>query len=429
MRIKIIKWVVLIVILFILWNWLSGCILFYLITHHFQSVSPWLYFSVWLHLYHIANIHHALMVSGFVSALSLALVFLLLVKEDIPDIYGKARFANYDDIKKAGLFGEKGILLGKIYSTFLRLPGYEHITVFAPTGTGKTTGVTVPNLFDWNESSVASDIKLQLYNLTSNYKKSQGGKVYLVNWGAQDGTTHCYNPLDMIGDNPVTRIDELQKIADIFIPDSTTDKDPWEPQARMMFVALALYVLDTPSIPTTIAAMVQLFKSQPNFVGFIRHVLATRQDLDPVCVTNFMKLAELDEKIRSSVTFTFTARFELFDNPIIVAATSRSDFDIRHLRREKMHIYVGVTNDNLVRLSPLLTVFYQQVADVLTRKLPEKDEPYGVLFLMDEFAALRRMESFHKNIGLYREYKMRMVLIIQELSQREHYEFLAALLR
>ena len=86
---------------------------------------------------------------------------------------------------------------------------------------------------------------------------------------------------------------------------------------------------------------------------------------------------------------------------------TRSDFDIRNLRRKKMTVYVGITNDNLVRLSPLLTVFYQQVADVMTRKVPEDDEPYGVLFLMDEFSALRRMESFHKNIGLYREINQR----------------------
>ena len=31
--------------------------------------------------------------------------------------------------------------------------------------------------------------------------------------------------------------------------------------------------------------------------------------------------------------------------------------------------------------------------------------------------SLRRMESFHKNIGLYREYRLRMAIIIQEMSQ------------
>ncbi|TAK79353.1 MAG: type IV secretory system conjugative DNA transfer family protein, partial [Gammaproteobacteria bacterium] len=309
------------------------------------------------------------------------------------------------------------VILGKAYSKTLRLDGYEHVTVFAPTGTGKSTGITVPNLLDWQESCVVSDIKLQLFQLTSRYRESLGHHVYLWSLGAPDGITHCYNPLDIIGDNRYTRIDEIQKIASIFIPDDPRGESVWEPQARMLFVALTLYVLDTDGIPKTLSSVVKLFKSQPNFLGFMRNAIETREDLDPVCRENFMKLAEISEKTRSSVTFTFSSRFELFDNPMIVAATSRSDFDIRRLRREKMTIYVGVTNDNLVRLSPLLTVFYQQVADVLTRKIPQKDEPYGVLFLMDEFSALRRMESFHKNIGLYREYRLRMMIIIQELSQ------------
>lgn len=412
-----VKWTIIAIVFFILWGWLSSGILFYLAMHHIQSVSPFLYFDAWLNLHSHSSGHHALIISGVASAFLLSIIAAILSKPSITDIYGKARFARYADIKKAGLLAEQGVVLGKAYSKTLRLSGYEHVTVFAPTGTGKSTGITIPNLLEWQESCVVSDIKLQLFKLTSKYRESQGHKVYLWSIGTPNGITHCYNPLDIIGDNPYTRINEIQKIAAILIPDDPKGESVWEPQARMLFVALTLYVLDTRGMQKTISAVVRLFKSQSNFVGFINNTLANRDDLDPVCRENLMKLAEVSEKTRSSVTFTFTSRFELFDNPLIVAATSRSDFDVRNLRREKMTIYVGVTNDNLVRLSPLLTIFYQQVADVLTRKIPEEDEPYGVLFLMDEFSSLKRMESFHKNIGLYREYKLRMVLIIQELSQ------------
>jgi type IV secretion system protein VirD4 len=68
-------------------------------------------------------------------------------------------------------------------------------------------------------------------------------------------------------------------------------------------------------------------------------------------------------------------------------------------------------------LAPLISVFYQQVMDVLTRNEPNKDEPYSVLFLMDEFAALRKMESFEKNLGLLRSYHLRVLIIVQDLSQ------------
>lgn len=103
--------------------------------------------------------------------------------------------------------------------------------------------------------------------------------------------------------------------------------------------------------------MIRLIKESSNFSDFLLQVLADRDDLDPVCRNNFYKFCELHEKTRTSILATFLSYFELFDNPLIDAATSKSDFDIRQLRRKRMTIYVSVSNDNLTRLSPLLTVF------------------------------------------------------------------------
>ena len=88
--------------------------------------------------------------------------------------------------------------------------------------------------------------------------------------------------------------------------------------------------------------------------------MTSRNDLDPICRENLMKLAEISEKTRSSVTFTFTSHFELFDNPLIIAATSRSDFDIRHLRRKKIQkwrIFWGIWNQIIT-----LIMYYAEFA-------------------------------------------------------------------
>ena len=156
------KWVLITCIVLFVWNWLISALLLYLATHHFHEVSPLLYLSSWINL--PASTHHILLNAGAISALIIVVVGLLVLKPGIPDIYGKARFATLLDIKKAGLLAKEGVVLGRAFSKSLRLSGYEHVTVFAPTGTGKTTGITVPNLLDWHESCVVSDIKLQLLN-------------------------------------------------------------------------------------------------------------------------------------------------------------------------------------------------------------------------------------------------------------------------
>ncbi len=402
----------------IIWLSLSDTLIQYFVTKHLIIGNPLNYLSYWLLFYDQDKILSHLIFAGFISALPFLFIVLFSIKQKKkPNTYGDARFASYKEVKKAGLFAKKGIFLGKAYGRYLFLDGFEHLIVFAPTGTGKTTTMTMMNLLTWKESCIVSDIKLQLFSTTSKYRQSIGNKVFLWNPGSREGISHCYNPLDVIVDSRLTRIDEIQKIANILIPDNPKSEPIWQVQSRFLFVALTLYVLDTPQIPKTIGSVVRVVKQTPNFALFIDNLLKERNDLDEICRYNFLKFLELHDKTRLSILATFESYFELFDNPLIDKATSKSDFDIRKLREEPMTIYVGITNDNLVRLSPLITIFYQQVADTMTRKVPDSTEPYGVLLLMDEFSALRRMESFHKNIGLYREYHLRIAILIQELSQ------------
>ncbi len=402
----------------IIWLSLSDTVIQFFLTKNIIIGNPLKFLSYWLLFYNQSMIISNLIFAGFISTIPFIFVALLTIKhKKKPNTYGDARFATYKEVKKAGLFAKKGIFLGKAYGKYLFLDGYEHLIVFAPTGTGKTTTLTMMNLLTWKESCIVSDIKLQLFSTTSKYRESIGNKAFLWNPGSREGISHCYNPLDVIVDNRATRIDEIQKIANILIPDNPKSEPIWQVQSRFLFVALTLYVLDTPNIPKTIGEVVRVVKRSPNFALFIDNLLKDRDDLDEICRYNFLKFLELHDKTRLSILATFESYFELFDNPLIDKATSKSDFDIRKLRSEPTTIYIGITNDNLVRLSPLITIFYQQVADTMTRKVPDSTEPYGVLLLMDEFSALRRMESFHKNIGLYREYHLRIAILIQELSQ------------
>ena len=88
------------------------------------------------------------------------------------------------------------------------------------------------------------------------------------------------------------------------------------------------------------------------------------------------------------------------------------------LKKKKISIYVGITPDNLKRLENLMQIFYQQATDFLTRKIPDKkEEPYGVLLLMDEFPTVGKMESFKSGIAFFRGYNVRLLLIIQDTQQ------------
>ena len=73
--------------------------------------------------------------------------------------YGSARWANAEDIRKAGLTQPAGVFLGQHDRKYLRHEGPEHVLTFAPTRSGKGVGLVVPTLLSWPTSAVIHDIK------------------------------------------------------------------------------------------------------------------------------------------------------------------------------------------------------------------------------------------------------------------------------
>jgi type IV secretion system protein VirD4 len=106
-------------------------------------------------------------------------------------------------------------------------------------------------------------------------------------------------------------------------------------------------------------------------------------------------------------------------NPLIDAATSANDFDLRMVRKRRMSIYLGVTPDNLERMTPILNLFFQQLIDLNTRELPAQnpDIKYSCLLLMDEFTAIGKINTLSKGIAYMAGYGLRMLPIIQSPSQ------------
>ena len=146
--------------------------------------------------------------------------------------------------------------------------------------------------------------------------------------------------------------------------------------------------------------------------------------LSPECVRALCDVIDLAPVTASSIRKTFTSRLDLWLNPILDWATSANDFDLRELRSKRISIYVGVLPEDLHRLRPVLSLFFQQAIALQTRQLPEHNPAlvYQVMFLLDEFTSLGRIPIIAEAIGLMGGYNIRVVLVIQARSQlREVY--------
>lgn len=336
-------------------------------------------------------------------------------------IFGDAKWSNDDDIRRAKLRSKEGLIVGKYKRKFLIVDGFQHTLLFAPTGSGKGVGFVIPNLLFWKQSVFVHDIKLENFELTSGYRKNQLKQdVYLWNPASPVGKSHCYNPLDWISEKPGQMVDDVQKIAAIMLPEMT---DFWQSEARSLLVGLILYVCADPDRLQSFGEIVRTIRSD-DVVYSLAVVLDTMGGiLHPVSYMNIAAFLQKADKEKSGVLSTLNSSIELWANPIIDTATATSDFNILEFKKRPTTVYVGVTPDNIKRLQPLMQIFYQQATEFLTRTMPSDEEPLGVLFMMDEFPSLGKMDQFKIGIAYFRGYRVRLFLIIQDTEQlRDIYE-------
>ena len=407
-----------------LWSYLAGGIFLMAFDHKFEDATPLTMYQYWYHMGAEAQVQKWLYIAGGISLATLLSPGLFFLSPNARSLFGDARFAKRSEIKKAGLFGELGIIIGKLGSQYLIFGGQQHVIMSAPTRSGKGVGIVIPNLLNWPDSVVVLDIKQENWDITSGFRRKNGQECFLFNPMAKDYRTHRYNPLHYINDDVNFRIDDIQKIGNMLFPDKPGTDPIWTATPRTLFLGVVLYLAETPGKLLTLGQVLRETLNDGDgskyFAKTINNRAAANKPLSGACVralNSYISIAS--EPTRAGVMISFRSRLELWMNPLVDAATSANDFDLRLIREKRMSIYLGVTPDNLDRVGPLLNLFFQQLLDLNTRELPSQNSKikHQCLLLMDEFTAIGKIASLAKGISYIAGYWLRMMPIIQSPSQ------------
>ena len=335
-----------------------------------------------------------------------------------PSLYGDARFARGGDLMRANLHAKDGLILGWHGSSLLRNDDPRHPLVTGPTRSGKGRGFVIPNLLAWGGSTITLDLKQENFKETARARQAAGDEVFMFAPGS--ARSHCYNPLDFIRRGP-EKITDLTNIAHFLIPDPKSGESIWSQKARDLFVGVLGYVMESKHIADpdrTIRTTIRVLSTGRDIGVVLTAIVKVEgESLSAFVVGRFNQIIAEPVDTRGSVLANLTTALAPWDNPLIAGVTSRSDFDIRLLRRKRMSIYIGPPPSDLESYRSLIRLLVQQMHDALMRELPGPEDKYNVLVMLDEFRQLQRMDAIVEKIPISAGYGFRMAIIIQNMSQ------------
>ena len=404
-------------------------------AHYFRIYAPWQIFAWWFfYSTYAPNIFNkAAMMAGTGVALAAvaSLGSHLLYGGERPEVttFGSARWATHREIKRSGLFGHRGVFLGRLGNEYLRHDGPEHVLAFAPTRSGKGVGLVVPTLLSWTGSVIVHDIKGENWDLTAGWRAKFS---HCVLFNPTDDRSARFNPLMEVRKGPY-EVRDAQNIADILVdPEGMLERrNHWQTTSHSFLVGVILHVLYAEPLKTLEGVAIFLTDPKRDFADTLQVMLtanhlgtADSPRVHPVVASAARELQDKSPNERSGILSTATSFLSLYHDPVVSRVTSSCDWRIADLVDgvSPVSLFLVVPPSDISRTKPLIRLMLNQIGRRLTEQHGQaghKRKPHPLLLMLDEFPALGRLDFFESSLAFMAGYGIRAYLIAQSLNQIE----------
>lgn len=350
-----------------------------------------------------------------VSAMLVAGLMAYLGLRPAANPLGDAAFQDQTSLRRGRWFRKKGHIFGRVGSRILRVSDDRHHVIIGPTRSGKGTGYVIPNALMHEGSMIVTDLKGEIFRATAGYRRRMGSQVFLFAPGS--GRTNCYNPLDFIRTERGDRTTDIQNIASILIPESANfEHSIWQATAQQVLAGVISYVLESPFYKDrrNLAEVNSFFNTGLDLQELMKLVKEKEPGLSKFTMESFNSYIALPDRAAASALLDVQNAMRPFKNERIVAATSITDMNLHAMKRRPISIYLAPSVRDITLLRPLLTLFVQQVMDLLTLEHDQNFLP--IYFLLDEFRQLKRMDEIMMKLPYVAGYNIKLAFIIQDLK-------------
>lgn len=334
--------------------------------------------------------------------------------------YGEAKWADIRILEKAGLFGDDGLLLGRLGRRLITHRTDRHLLTLAPNRSGKGISSIIPNLLTWPGSVMVIDPKGENAVVTARRRRELGQAVHVLDpWGITGLARSKFNPLLWLDLRGADLVEDAALLADGLVMASGPNGDEfWATEARAMIAGLIMHIATCePPETRTLAMLRRLLTMGSEGFDWLLGDMASSSAAFGLPARTANRLKQKSERERSGVISTAQAETHFLDSPRMTEVMAGSDFDLGQLKRGAMSVYLVLPADRLATHGRWLRLMIALAIAALTRDRAPPVHP--VLLVLDEFAALGRLQAIETAMGLLAGYGVQLWPILQDLSQLE----------
>jgi type IV secretion system protein VirD4 len=440
--------------------------------------APWAWISWWVrwHVYpgmEQAAFHalYPLLAVGMLVAGAIIIARKMLT-DDVPDSHGSARWANDEEVRTSGLIAaisqlprwlrrlairvhlmkrppaRDGIYLGvwkprdSGRGSYLRDCGSGHVFGYAPTRAGKGVSTIIPTLTTWRHSALIHDFKGELWEQTAGARKQMGQVCLKFNPADKEGCVK-YNPLEEVRIGTDHEVADVQNIVQMLIDPEGRGfgDDHWKETAAPLFTGAIFHILYAEAVKTLRGLIGFLSDPGATIDQIIQRMMTAQHDPDgsrgwlnfrgeptrthPIVAESMREVLNKAEKERASVVSEIGKRLSIYRDPLVAAATERSDFKIKDLMNyeKPVSLYLSIPYGSRHRMKPVIRVILNQIIHGLTAELHFKNgravSPHKrpLLLMLDEFPQLGHFEVFSDALAVMAGFGIRACIMAQDLTQ------------
>ena len=335
-------------------------------------------------------------------------------------VHGSAQFASDRRVRET-LRRDRGLIVGRENrraGALLRHDASGHLLTIAPTRSGKGVGAIIPNLLACDRSVFCLDPKGENTGVTFERRRQLGPVHVLDPFGVTGMPQARYNPMDVLDPDNPDLAEDAAVLADalVYDPPAHLGEAHWNEEAKALIAGLMLHVAcSRPSPERTLATVRDLLSGSPDeFDGTLAEMQKSTSAGGLVRRAANRHLSKSDREA-AGVLSSAQRHTHFLDSARLNAAMAGSDFRFSDLKTSWCTVFLVLPPDRIDTYARWLRLLVAQGLRELAQT-PGVDAP-PVLFLLDEFATLGRLEPIERAFGLMAGYGVQLWPILQDMHQ------------